>query len=177
MTRTALIATAFVGTAIALSALAAPASAQLSAGGGPISYSADNLEYMDGNRQLVLTGNVDVVQDDSRLQADKLTLFFAAGSGGGGGALGTGDIQRIVAEGQVYYVRPDQKARGDRAVYETASDSVTFTGNVVVASNENVLRGDTLVLEISAGRTSIRSATGGARPQGVFRPSQRPKKQ
>lgn len=157
--------------ALFLAALTAPASAQLSARGGPISYSADNLEYMDGNRQLVLTGNVDVVQDDSRLQSDKLTLFFKGGGGAAAGALGTGDIDKIIAEGQVFYVRPDQKARGDRAVYETASDSVTFTGNVVVATDENVIRGDTLVLEISGGRTTIRPGSGN-RVQGVFRPKQ-----
>jgi lipopolysaccharide export system protein LptA len=165
----------WLAAAVALAAFSAPASAQLSARGGPISYSADNLEYMDGNRQLVLTGNVDVVQDDSRLQSDKLTLFFKGGGGASGGALGTGDIDKIIAEGQVFYVRPDQKARGDRAVYETSSDSVTFTGNVVVASEENVIRGDTLVLEISGGRTSIRGGSGG-RPQGVFRPKQAQKK-
>jgi lipopolysaccharide export system protein LptA len=154
----------------ALLALAAPAFAQLSASGGPISYSADNLEYTDNNRQLVLTGNVDVVQSDSRLQSDKLTLFFKPGAEGAG-AVGTGDIERIIAEGQVYYVRPEQKARGDRAVYDVASDSVTFTGNVVVASAENVIRGETLVLEISGGRTTVAPSTG-ARVQGVFRPKQ-----
>ncbi len=172
MTRTTWLAAAAPALLLGLAAISAPAAqAQLSASGGPISYSADNLEYMDGNRQLVLTGNVDVVQDDSRLQSDKLTLFFKGGGGAGGGTLGTGDIDRIVAEGQVYYVRPDQKARGDRAVYETASDSVTFTGNVVVASDENVIRGETLVLEIGGGRTTIRPGAG-TRVQGVFRPKQ-----
>jgi lipopolysaccharide export system protein LptA len=176
MTRTTWIAAAAPALLLGLAAIGAPAAqAQLSARGGPISYSADNLEYMDGNRQLVLTGNVDVVQDDSRLQSDKLTLFFKGGGGAGGGTLGTGDIDRIVAEGQVYYVRPDQKARGDRAVYETASDSVTFTGNVVVASDENVIRGETLVLEISGGRTTIRPG-GAGRVQGVFRPKNAPAK-
>lgn len=168
------LAAALPAALLGLAAISAPAQAQLSASGGPISYSADNLEYMDGNRQLVLTGNVDVVQNDSRLQSDKLTLYFSAGSSGGN-TLGTGDIDRIVAEGQVYYVRPDQKARGDRAVYETASDSVTFTGNVVVASDENVIRGETLVLEISGGRTTIRPG-GEGRVQGVFRPKAAQKK-
>lgn len=170
MTRSTWLAGAILLTALSAAA-GAPASAQLSARGGPISYSADNLEYMDGNRQLVLTGNVDVVQDDSRLQSDKLTLFFKGGATGASNALGTGDIDKIIAEGQVFYVRPDQKARGDRAVYETASDSVTFTGNVVVATDENVIRGETLVLEISGGRTTIRPGSGN-RVQGVFRPKQ-----
>lgn len=153
--------------------MAATASAQLSAQGGPISYSADNLEYTDNQRQLVLTGNVDVVQSDSRLQSDKLTLFFKAGAQGGAGAIGTGDIDKIIAEGQVYYVRPEQKARGNRAVYDVGTDSVTFTGDVVIASDENVIRGETLVLQIGGGRTTI-SPTSNGRVQGVFRPKQGP---
>src|SRR5262249_28671748 len=120
-------------------AMAAPgaAHAQLSEGGGPISYSANNLEYFDGDRRLVLTGDVDLVQGDARLRANQLTLYFAQATpqqSQSQGGLGAGDIQRMIADGDVYYVRPDQSARGDHAVYETASDAVTFTGNVVVAS-------------------------------------------
>jgi len=52
---------------------------------------------------------------------------------------------------------------------------VTFTGNVVVASDENVIRGETLVLEISGGRTTIKPG-GAGRVQGVFRPKAAQKK-
>lgn len=151
-----------------------PAHAQLSEGGGPVSYSADNLEYFDGERRLVLTGDVDIVQNDARLRADRITLFFSQSSGGGaqgGQGLGSGDIERMIAEGEVYYVRPQQSARGNRAVYEIANDSVTFSGNVVVASDENVIRGETLVLQIGSRRTTIRP-TPGQRVRGVFVPSQ-----
>src|SRR5262245_65258130 len=94
---------AFVAAAFA----AAPAHAQLSEGGGPVSYSANNLEYFDSDRRLVLVGDVDIVQNDARLRADRITLFFSRSSGGGGeGAqqgLGSGDIERMIAEGEVYY--------------------------------------------------------------------------
>jgi lipopolysaccharide export system protein LptA len=151
---------------------AAPAHAQLSEGGGPVSYSADNLEYFDGERRLVLTGDVDIVQNDARLRADRITLFFSQSTGGQQGSqqgLGAGDIQRMIAEGEVYYVRPSQSARGNRAVYEIADDSVTFSGNVVVASDENVIRGETLVLQIGSRRTTIRPQAG-QRVRGVFVP-------
>ena len=161
---------ALAATVLGAVLLAAPAPAQLSSRGGAISYSADNLEYSDNQRQLVLTGNVDVTQDDSRLQSEKLTRFFKSGSQGTD-ALGSGDIERIIAEGKVFYVRPDQKARGDRAVYDTSSDSVTFTGNVVIASDENVIRGERVELEIGGGRTTVSPSTG-SRVQGVFRPKQ-----
>jgi lipopolysaccharide export system protein LptA len=161
--------------AFALALIAAPpAHAQLSEGGGPVSYSANNLEYVDGERRLVLTGDVDIVQNDARLRADRITLFFSRSTGGSsaegnGQGLGSGDIERMIAEGEVYYVRPAQSARGNRAVYEVAQDAVTFTGNVVVASDENVIRGETLVLQIGTRRTTIRPQTG-ERVRGVFVP-------
>lgn len=165
----------FAAVAFALGALAAPpAHAQLSEGGGPVSYSADNLEYFDSERRLVLTGDVDIVQNDARLRADRITLFFSGSSGGGQGGqqgLGSGDIERMIAEGEVFYVRPSQSARGNRAVYEVSRDSVTFSGNVVVASEENVIRGETLVLQIGSRRTTIRP-TPGQRVRGVFVPSE-----
>lgn len=156
--------------AVALCA-AAPASAQLSQNGGPIAYSADNLEYVDGARQLVLTGNVEVAQDTSTLRADKLTLYFAqaAKPDPAAGGFGAGDIERIVAIGDVYYVRPEQTARGDQAVYEMKTDSVTFTGRVVVASDENVVKGDSMVLEIGSRRTTVKPGPAGQRVRGVFR--------
>ena len=157
---------------VATFAIATPAAAQLSEGGGPVSYSANDLQYFDAERRLVLVGDVDLVQNDARLRADRITLTFSGSSGGGSGqGLGSGDIERMVAEGEVYYVRPAQSARGNRAVYETASDSVTFSGNVVVASDENVIRGETLVLQIGSRRTTIRPQPG-QRVRGVFVPSE-----
>lgn len=163
------------GAFLAMTMGAAPAFAQLSEGGGPVSYSANNLEYFDAERRLVLTGDVDIVQNDARLRADRITLYFSASSGGGqqgGQGLGSGDIERMLAEGEVYYVRPAQSARGNRAVYEVSQDSVTFTGNVVVMSDENVIRGETLVLQIGSRRTTIRPQQG-QRVRGVFVPTER----
>jgi lipopolysaccharide export system protein LptA len=162
--------------AAGLLSLTPPAEAQLSETGGPISYSADSLEYYEGERRLVLTGAVDVLQGDARLRADRLTLYFSPGSGGDESTgFGSGDIERMVASGNVFYVRPLQQARGDTAVYETGRDTVTFTGNVIVASDDNVIRGDTLVLQISARRTTVSGSEPGQRVRGVVNPDQRPR--
>ncbi len=157
--------------AFAAAALCAPAAhAQLSENGGPVSYSANNLEYFDAEHRLVLTGDVDIVQNDARLRADHITLYFSQSTGGAEAqGLASGDIERMIAEGEVYYVRPSQSARGNRAVYEVNQDSVTFSGNVVVASEENIIRGDTLVLQIGSRRTTIRPDADG-RVRGVFVP-------
>jgi len=165
-----------MGALLAMLVATPAAYAQLSESGGPVSYSANNLEYFDGERRLVLTGDVDIVQNDARLRADKITLFFsqaatptAPQSHAPVQGLGSGDIQRMLAEGDVYYVRPQQSARGNNANYDVAADSVTFSGNVVVASNENVIRGETLVLHIKSRQTTI-APTPGQRVRGVFVP-------
>jgi lipopolysaccharide export system protein LptA len=164
-----------LGAALAC-AMSGAAHAQLSSAGGAISYSADNLEYVDGDKRLVLSGNVDLMQNDASLRATKLTLYFAkaaAAAPGAKDAMGSGDIEKIVAEGDVHYVRPKQKARGDQAVYLASTDTVTFSGNVVISSDDNVIRGETLVLDVGTGRTTLKPANKpGERIRGVLRPRQ-----
>jgi lipopolysaccharide export system protein LptA len=163
-----------VGLILSAVGIAPPAQAQLSSSGGPVAYSADGLEYFDDQRKLILTGKVEVAQNDATLRADKLTLFFAPTSSAPAAAPGQGfasnDIQRILAEGNVYYIRPEQTAHGAQAVYEAGADTITFTGNVVVASDENVIRGETMVLQVGTRRTTVKpGGSPGERVRGVFR--------
>ena len=65
------------------------------------------------------------------MQANKLTLYFNksaktdAAPAAAPPSMGSGDIDHIVAEGDVHFVRPQQKARGDNAVYQATTDTVT----------------------------------------------------
>lgn len=130
-----------------------PGRAQLSAQGGPIDYSAEAQDWRAEERTLVLSGNVDVIQDDTRLQADTVSLILrpeqAARPAGEGPS--SDDVQRIIAEGGVHLTRQDQRIRGDMAVYDDDADTVTFTGNVIVATKDLVSRGELLVYEVTTG--------------------------
>lgn len=123
---------------------------------------------------MILTGNVDLTQGCARMQADKLTLYFKPTADKSASAgMASGDIDHIIAEGEVHFVRPDldQRARGDRAVYEAATDAVTMTGNVVLTNTNGVLRGDSLVLQVGKGRTTLTpAAKPGERVRGVLNP-------
>jgi lipopolysaccharide export system protein LptA len=147
---------------------ASPAAAQLSQSGGPISYSADALRYSDGDSRLTLEGKVDIVQGDARLRASTVTLLFA-GAGGSANNLDVGDIRYLQADGDVYYVRPSQQARGDRAVYRAEQDVIVFTGNVVMAGEASVIQGDVMAVDVKSGTGVLRPADG-QRVRGVFRP-------
>ena len=156
-----------LGALLAGAVFAAPAAhAQISSEGGPIYINSDRTESLERERKVLLIGNVDIQQGEARLRADKVTLVFA--NKAGGNASGTvggsfGQIQSMTAEGQVFYVTPDLKAKGDRGVYQSASDTITMTGNVALMRGRDVAEGETLQLEIKNKRTTLDGGEGRTR--------------
>ena len=164
---------------------AAPVHAQLASNSkAPVDVVADNLETSNADCKAVWKGNAEALQDTARLRADVLRIFNkpgakpakgAASSSGGGG--GCGDLQRMEAEGSVYYVTSDgQKIRANKAVYEAGSTVVTMTGDVIAVRGQNVLRGDRMVFNTQTGEGQVEGTAKGRgakdRPRGVFYPEQ-----
>lgn len=168
--------------------VAAPAYAQIGKSGGPVDIESDSLQVVDAERKAIFTGNVDAQQGDSRLKSRRLTVYFgakkaatAASTGSTGDALGAsfGEIDKLIAEGDVLYLTPTERARGDTGVYEMRTDTITLTGGVIVTRGDNVIKGDRMVIEVSSGRTTITSNARGKtgkppRVRGVFLPSSKP---
>jgi lipopolysaccharide export system protein LptA len=185
MKRLAALAAACVLSAGGLISWSVPAHAQMAAGKGPIDVTADNLEMVDSQHLAIWKGNVEAVQNGNRLVSDILNVYFtghpapgapakAAPAPGGAQALGSdwGAVQRLVADGHVFYVSPDQTARGDHAVYEMTPDTITMTGNVVVVQGQNVIKGDKLIIDVKTNHANIVSNVQGRnrpeRVRGVF---------
>ena len=68
-----------------------------------------------------------------------------------------GDVERLVAEGEVFYMTPGEKAKGDRGVYNYKNDQILLTGNVTLTRGENVIVGDRLIVDIEKGRSRVES--------------------
>lgn len=128
-------------------ALLAPVSAhaQFAFGGdGPIEVDADKIEYK--GELTILTGQVQVVQAGTRILADQMKLFRTRLSGGQ-----LGDVTRIEADGNFYYIAPEQKVRGLRGVYEQAANQITVTGNVILGDDTgNVGTAETFVYDLTS---------------------------
>ncbi len=142
---------------------AVPAMAQLSSEGGPIRVNADNSTVYERERKVLVVGNVDIIQSGARLRADRVTLNYAPrqdaqGAIGIGG--GFGDIETMLAEGRVFYVTPEIKARGDVGTYDAKADTITMTGSVILVRGEDVARGETLVIEVGVGRSVLDGGEG-----------------
>lgn len=150
--------------AVALTMLALPATGgaqtpPAGGGGGAVSFGADGGEYTSTG--IALRGRAEVVQGQNRLRADSIN-----------GTIVSGDLTRVEASGNVYFVTPDQTIRGDRAVYTFANDEVVVTGDVILTQGQNVLTGGRLVYDTRTESARMEGGAGssGGRIRGVFFP-------
>lgn len=171
------MALAALGAVVVAGALYAPHAARAAAaaggafgpGNGPIDISSDEFEYVDAENRAVFRGSVEAIQGESRMRSPVLTIFYAPGAGPGGGTR----IQRMEADGPVYYVTPQQNARGDHATYTAADNTMVLTGNVVLVQDKNVMQGDKLTVDTKTNHAVlVTNDRSNKRVRGVFYPSQ-----
>jgi lipopolysaccharide export system protein LptA len=156
----------------------------------PVTIEADSLEIHDKDRYAVFIGNVVVKQGDSTMRSRELKVHYegsmrdaskerksepAPAKSASGKA--TNDpaqrIRRIEALGGVIVTSKDQKATGDKGVFDMPTNTATITGNVVVSQGPNVMRADKLVVDMKTGLSRMEAGAkdGNKRVQGLFVPS------
>ena len=154
MSMSRLLAAAVLG--LSLAALPTIGDAQSFQAGQPIMWGADEVSRTPTT--LSLRGRAELTQGDNRIRADRVEA-----------AVTGGDLTRVEATGNVYFVTPEQTIRGDRAVYTPANDTIVLTGDVILTQGENVMTGASLTYNT---RTEAAQMDGGSngRVQGVFYP-------
>lgn len=143
--------------ALALAALPAVGGAQSFQGGQPIMWGAD--EGSVTPTAISLRGRAELTQGDSRIRADRVE-----------GTISDGDLTRVEATGNVYFVTPEQTIRGDRAVYTPANDTIVLTGDVILTQGENVMTGGRLTYNTRTESAQMDGGGRNGRVQGVFYP-------
>jgi lipopolysaccharide export system protein LptA len=145
-----------IGTAALLAI--APTGAQVFGGhnsDAPVSFGADRIELQDRQDRVVLAGNVDIVQGDLRLRAARTTMAFSDA--------GELKLHRIDATGGVSFVRGNQSATGDVAIYDIDRKIITMAGNVALRRGGDNLNGGRLVIDLNTGVASVDGrASGGS---------------
>jgi lipopolysaccharide export system protein LptA len=156
----------------------------------PVKIEANFLEVRDKDKVAIFKGNVIVVQGDTTMRCRELEVHYE------GSALGADPrqkvpatknqqksesaqrIKRLVAIGGVIVTAKDQKAVGDKGVFEMATNIVTLDGNVVVTQGQNVMHGDKLIVNLTSGTSKLdgMKQQGVSRVKGVFTPSSMDKK-
>lgn len=162
----------------------------------PVTIEADSLEIHDKDRYAVFLGNVVVKQGDSIMRSRELKVHYegsmrgspksadgktdqnaAAPAKSRAGQTVTNDpaqrIRMIEATGGVIVTNKDQKATGDKGVFDMRTNLATISGNVVISQGPNVMRAEKLVVDMKTGFSKMEAGTkdGSKRVQGLFLPS------
>ena len=139
---------------------------------GPIDISADTGTYDNATCESTWSGSAEVLQGDARLRAHVIHAFMKHKPTTGPDQPACGEAERIEADGDVFYVTPDQQARGDHAVYSADENLIVMTGDVILVQGKNVVHGDRLTIHTLTRAAEMESAAQGrgtpGRVRGVF---------
>ena len=161
----------------ALAALAVPAQAATTASSkpvlgnhdnnAPINISSDNFQADLNGKTGTWTGNVLVVQADTKMRANSVHMTTV-----------NGKTDKIFASGNVVVDSPNTgTATGDNAVYSVVPRTVLMTGNVVLKKGKNVMKGTQVTVNLVTGQMVMTAAGAkspnnpGGRVQSVFMPN------
>jgi lipopolysaccharide export system protein LptA len=153
----------------------------------PISIDADKLVYYDKDHKAVYSGNVVVIQGDTKMTCSAMTVLLdhapatgAAGppakeaapqptNGQSGGPADSG-VKHMDAVGPVTVVSKTQVATGDSGSYDKAEGKVWLIGHVTLSDGQNVTKGDKLTYDLKSGQATVDTSAKSGRVHGQFVP-------
>ena len=164
----------------------------------PVSIEADKLVYFDKEQRAVYTGNVVVIQGDTKMTCSMMTIFMEKGPAPGDAPTPAADtakadaakpdpaktdpaktdaapsassshVKHLDAAGPVTVISKTQVATGDRGSYDKAQNKVWLIGNVTLSDGGNVTKGDKLTYDLTTGQATVDTGSAG-RVKGLFIP-------
>lgn len=141
----------------------------------------DRMEYYSNERMAKAIGNAVVTRPTDTLKANVITAYFKNDAAAGqsdantqqkGSPLGgSGNLDRLEADGNVIIITANETLYGSKAVYRADSNTAELTGKVRVESGENVLEGQRATVDLTTNVSKMYgSEKEGGRVRGVFFP-------
>jgi lipopolysaccharide export system protein LptA len=132
----------------------------------PINISSDNFQADLNGKSGTWTGNVLVVQGDTKMRANTVKMTTV-----------NGKTDKIFASGKVVVDSPNSgTATGDNGVYSVVPRTILLTGNVVLKKGKDVMRGTQVTVNMATNQMVMTAgaktpANPGGRVQSVFMPN------
>jgi lipopolysaccharide export system protein LptA len=96
----------------------------------PVAITSPRLAYNDAERKVVLDGGVTARGADVTMNAQRMNVFLKsrAQSSDASDRVTPGQVEHIVAEGNIVITQPSRRATGERLEYVAADDKFILTG-------------------------------------------------
>jgi len=115
----------------------------------PVDIKSDQLSVDFEAHQIIFQGEVKVTQADFSLTAKEVIATFGSDAD---------DIERIVAKGDVFIQKADQKAWGQEAIYDRKLATIMLRGNPSLSQGKNFLKGDEIRVLLNEDRMEVKGA-------------------
>jgi lipopolysaccharide export system protein LptA len=144
----------------------------------PISIDADKLVYYDKEHKAIYTGNVVVIQGDTKMTCTMMTVFLEHAPTQGAkqatdapsSPAADAGVKRLEAKGPVTVISKTQVATGDNGAYDKSEDKVYLIGHVTLSDGQNVTQGDKLTYDLKSGEATVDTSGKSSRVHGQFVP-------
>ncbi|WP_293443368.1 lipopolysaccharide transport periplasmic protein LptA [Persephonella sp.] len=129
----------------------------------PVVIEADTLEYLKKNSMIIYKGNVVVKKGDFTLKSDLLKIFLDE----------KGDIKKIIATGNVRFVKGNRKGKSEKAEYFKDKNYLILLGNAELQQNSNIIEGDEIVYYLDTEKAEVKGKH--KRVRSIFFPEEKGK--
>jgi len=147
----------------------------------PISIDANKLVYYDKEHKAVYSGNVVVIQGDTKMTCSAMTVFLDHAPTQGAAPQSNGQapsapsaadsgVKHLDVTGPVTVLSKTQVATGDNGSYDKAEDKVWLIGHVTLSDGQNVTKGDKLTYDLKNGQATVDTSAKSGRVHGQFVP-------
>ena len=115
-----------------------------------IEITANSMEWKKEDNIAIATGNAKAVKGNSILSAKQIIVFFNKKND-------TDAISRLDASGDVKFIRENQIAIGDNAIYYVENDKINLKGNVSLQREDSIMLGDELTIDLKTSSSKLTS--------------------
>ena len=116
----------------------------------PIEILADSMEWNKQLGQAIAIGNAKAIQGQTTLKANKIIAVLNKDN--------SQQITELQASGNVVFLKDNQLATGDKAIYYLNQDKVIITGNVELKRDGNIIKGEKLIIDFLTGLSKMEAS-------------------
>jgi len=111
---------------------------------GPIHIDSEKMRMDPKSNEVIFSGGVHLTRDDFDLRCDELTILYEGHA-----------LQRAYATGRVRMAQGEKRGASDTALFEKKKNTVTLVGHASVEDAQGVVRGDTIIHNITTQKSEV----------------------
>jgi lipopolysaccharide export system protein LptA len=150
----------------------------------PVSIEADRLVYYDKEQKAIYSGNVVIIQGETKLTCSTMTIYMeksaapanadapkpASASALPGSTGESSRVKHLDCSGPVTVLSKTQTATADSGAYDKPQNKVWLIGHVTLSDGGNVTKGDKLTYDLTSGQATVDTGGASGRVKGQFLP-------